>query len=64
MMGRMLEIVNIIRRSMVMSRCCRAIVIIRESLSKMKKDNPNKIAKRATRKVAVVLPARANKVDR
>ncbi len=57
-MERMVETVDDIHQSVVMSGCCRAIVTIREFPSKMKEDNPSKIAKRAARKAAVASPAR------
>jgi hypothetical protein len=45
------ETVEDILQSMVISGCCRAIVTVRESPSKMNEDNPNRIDKCAAKRV-------------
>jgi len=59
MRERMVETMEEILRSIVISGCCRAVVTVRESSSKIKEDNPNRIDKRAARRIAVASPIRA-----
>lgn len=53
------ETVEDILQSMVISGCCRAIVIVRESPSKMNEDNSNRIDKCAAIRAVVASPTRA-----
>jgi len=52
----MLEIVEAVLQSVVISGCWSAIVTLRELPSKIKEDNPNKLATWAARKAAVASP--------